>query len=91
MTIRDSATPDATDDRGAIVEIIGETIASDEEWRSLLSMWGRRLVGDTLLVARAALTTSVRLDRAAEEKVEPVFTELMAAHSRRMDAVGLNA
>ena len=82
---------EADDDRGAIVEIIGATIASDEEWRSLLSMWGRRLVGDTLLVARAALTTSVGLDRAAEEKVEPVFTELMAAHSRRMDAVGLNA
>ena len=27
------------------------TIESDEEWRSLLALWGRRLVGDTLLVA----------------------------------------
>ena len=32
-----------------------QTIASDQEWRSLLAMWGRRLVGDTLLIARAAL------------------------------------
>lgn len=76
--------------RQAIVDIVNETIASDEEWRSLLSMWGRRLVGDTLLVARSALAQD-QLDRAAEKRVEPVFTELMGAHARRMDAMGLNA
>ncbi|TDN92506.1 ferritin-like fold-containing protein [Microbacterium sp. BK668] len=77
-------------DRQAIVEIIGETIESDAEWKSLLALWGRRLVGDTLLIARAALRpTTLRI--ADEEKVEPVFTELMAAHSRRMDAMGLAA
>lgn len=77
-------------DRQAIVEIIGATIQSDPEWKSLLAMWGRRLVGDTLLIARAALRpTTLRI--ADEEKVEPVFTELMAAHSRRMDAMGLAA
>lgn len=77
-------------DRQAIVEIISETIGSDPEWKSLLAMWGRRLVGDTLLIARAALRpTTLRI--ADEEKVEPVFTELMAAHSRRMDAMGLAA
>lgn len=79
----------ADDDRDAIVDIIGETIASDPEWKSLLAMWGRRLVGDTLLIARAALRPGTL--RLAEEKVEPVFTELMAAHSRRMDAMGLAA
>ena len=45
----------ADDDRQAIVDIIGATIASDPEWKALLAMWGRRLVGDTLLIARAAL------------------------------------
>jgi len=80
----------ADDDRSAIVEIIGQAIASDAEWKSLLAMWGRRLVGDTLLIARAALrATELRV--ADEEKVEPVFTELMAAHSRRMDDMGLAA
>ncbi len=75
------------DDRHEIVAIIQETIESDEEWRSLLSMWARRLVGDTLLVARSAL----RMDRLAvdAERVEPVYTELMGAHARRMDAMGL--
>lgn len=80
----------ADDDRDAIVDIIGDTIASDEEWRSLLALWGRRLVGDTLLIARAALRPST-LAAAEVEKVEPVFTELMSAHSRRMDAMGLAA
>lgn len=77
------------DDHDEIVAIIQETIESDEEWRSLLSMWGRRLVGDTLLVARSAL----RPERLAadDERVEPVYTELMGAHARRMDAMGLAA
>ncbi|WP_137845083.1 ferritin-like fold-containing protein [Microbacterium sp. 2FI] len=80
----------ADDDRQAIVDMIAATIAADPEWRSLLAMWGRRLVGDTLLIARAALRpTTLRV--ADEAKVEPVFTELMAAHSRRMDAMGLAA
>jgi hypothetical protein len=80
----------ADDDREAIVDIIGRTIESDPEWRSLLALWGRRLVGDTLLIARAALRPAT-LGVADEAKVEPVFTELMAAHSRRMDAMGLAA
>ena len=80
----------ADDDREAIVDIIAAAIASDPEWKSLLAMWGRRLVGDTLLIARAALRPGT-LDIEDEEKVEPVFTELMAAHSRRMDAMGLAA
>lgn len=80
----------ADDDRQAIVDIIGATIASDAQWRSLLALWGRRLVGDTLLIARAALRPST-LGLADEKKVEPVFTALMSAHSRRMDAMGLAA
>lgn len=80
----------ADDDRQAIVDIVVETIDSDPEWKSLLAMWGRRLVGDTILIARAALRpTTLRI--ADEEKVEPVYTELMAAHARRMDAMGLAA
>ena len=78
------------DDRQAIVEIITETIAGDPEWSSLLAMWGRRLVGDTLLIARSALrrtTDGVALD----ERVEPVFTQLMAAHARRMEAMNLSS
>lgn len=74
--------------REAIKQILRDTIAADDEWRWLLSMWGRRLVGDTLLVARSALTQK-RLDDVAEAQVEPVFSALMGSHARRMDAMGL--
>ncbi|WP_431801267.1 ferritin-like fold-containing protein [Microbacterium sp. bgisy203] len=76
-------------DRRALVDIVTEAIASDEEWRDLLSLWGRRLVGDTLLIARGALRPQT-LDAAEEKRVEPVFTDLLAGHSRRMAEMGLN-
>lgn len=72
-----------------IVALLTETIESDGEWRSLLSMWARRLVGDTLLVARQALRPArLVID---DDRVEPVYTDLMGAHARRMDAMGLAA
>ncbi len=77
-------------DRELLVDLIRATIDADDEMRSLLSLWARRLVGDTLLVARAALRPQ-RLGVDDEKKVEPVFTALMAAHARRMDALGLAA
>ncbi|WP_374316447.1 ferritin-like fold-containing protein, partial [Microbacterium sp.] len=80
----------ADDDRDAIVAIILRTIDGDPQWASLLALWGRRLVGDTLLIARAALRPST-LGAVDEAKVEPVFTELMSAHSKRMDAMDLAA
>ena len=87
---RVARTLEADDDRQVIVEIIKETIESDREWSSLLAMWGRRLVGDTLLIARSALRRTG--DGAAlEERVEPVFTQLMAAHARRMESMGLSS
>ena len=77
-------------DREDLARIIADSIADDAEYASLLAMWGRRLVGDTLLVARSALRVR-DLGVAGEKKVEPVFTHLMAAHARRMDALGLAA
>lgn len=62
----------------------------NERLAARLAMWGRRLVGDTMLVARDALPLS---DHHAgdEQRVEPVFTDLIATHTRRMDALGLTA
>ncbi len=80
----------ADDDRQALAGILADAIAADEQWKSLLALWGRRLVGDTLLIARGALRPQT-LDAAEERKVEPVFTDLLGAHSRRMAAMGLDA
>jgi hypothetical protein len=65
-------------------------IAANPRLASRLAMWGRRLVGDTMLVARSALHTSENHDT-DEARIEPVFTELIASHTRRMDALGLTA
>lgn len=77
-------------DRQQIADLLRATIDADDEMRGLLSMWARRLVGDTLLVARQALRPA-HLDREDEEKVEPVFTALVTAHSQRMESLGLSA
>jgi hypothetical protein len=65
-------------------------IAANPRLSSRLALWGRRLVGDTLLVARSALVASEN-HNADEARIEPVFTELIAAHTRRMDVLGLTA
>lgn len=79
-------------DRSAdvIVAELKAGIEADEKLASRLALWGRRLVGDTQLVARSALQMSG--NRATdEERIEPVFTDLIAAHTRRMDGLGLTA
>ena len=60
---------------------------------SRLALWGRRLVGDIMLVARASLHfhQERRGPDSDEARIEPVFTELIASHTRRMDALGLSA
>ena len=65
-------------------------IENNDKLDSRLAMWGRRLVGDTMLVARSTLAPSAN-SVSDEERIEPVFTELIAAHTRRMDGLGLTA
>ncbi|SEN13454.1 ferritin-like fold-containing protein [Cryobacterium luteum] len=91
-----------------LVHELQTAIETDRALGSRLALWGRRLVGDTLLVARSAmpatdLSSDERADSAAgadaaaaagasaEARIEPVFTELIAAHTRRMDGLGLTA
>lgn len=76
--------------RDELHDLLAGEIENDEGLASWLALWGRRLVGDTLLVSRAVLTLSER--RAFDEsEVEPVFTDLIADHIRRMDSLGLTA
>ena len=69
---------------------LAAAIAANPRLASRLAMWGRRLVGDTMLVARSALAVSDN-HQSDEARIEPVFTELIASHTRRMDALGLTA
>jgi hypothetical protein len=80
-------------EEGASAVLYSELLSAIAEHPGLsdrLALWGRSLVGDTLLIARSALRASDASDRLSGT-VEPVFTELIAAHTRRMDALGLTA
>ena len=85
-----SALLDPDSGRHIIVDILAAAIERDAGLGSRLALWGRRLVGDTLLVARSALEASGGLSH-DDERVEPVFTDLIAEHTRRMDRLGLTA
>lgn len=80
----------AGDRQGPMHRILERAIASNPKLSSRLALWSRRLVGDTMLQARAALVLDAGSTR-DEEKIEPVFTELIAEHTRRMDRLGLTA
>lgn len=73
-----------------IIEELRKAIEADPRLASRLAMWARRLVGDTLLIARSSLAIPAS-GYADQARLEPVFTELIAAHTRRMDALGLTA
>jgi hypothetical protein len=73
-----------------LAEQLRRAIDGDPKLAARLALWGRRLVGDTMLVARSALAAPPESE-SDEARIEPVFTELVAAHTRRMDALGLTA
>ena len=89
LSQRVSALLDVNTGEALLVEELREAIDASPRLASRLAMWGRRLVGDTMLVARSSL--AIGREAPGEERIEPVFTELIAAHTRRMDALGLTA
>ncbi len=75
---------------GIVAAELRTAIDEHPQLASRLALYGRRLVGDLLLVARSALNlpTDTEPD---DERLEPVLTELIADHTRRMDDLGLTA
>jgi hypothetical protein len=87
--------------------VLLESISNDDQLASRMALYGRRLMGDVLLELRAVLSDrklagipeskslSEEQERevklAAYTKLEPLITELIGAHSVRMDALGLTA
>jgi hypothetical protein len=87
--------------------VLLESMAVDEKLASNLALWGRRIMGDVLLELRGAfdnrklaglpktkkLTAEEEreLNLAAYSKIEPLISELIGAHTVRMDALGLTA
>ena len=86
--IRDAYAPRPAD--SAFVELLSQAMEENPRLAPRLALWGRRILGDALLVARDALSLRSG-DAKDEQRVEPAFSELIAAHTRRMDALGLSA
>jgi hypothetical protein len=87
--------------------VLLESMETDPELPSSLALWGRRLMGDVLLELRGAFDNRKlaglpktkklsaaderELNLAAYSKIEPLISELIGAHTIRMDALGLTA
>lgn len=80
--------------RNGAIHLVGDLLASaigdNPRLASRLALYGRRLVGDVLVLARSALDLPANTAR-DDERLEPVVTELIADHTRRMDDLGLTA
>ena len=78
-----------------LYEELRQAIEGNPRLASRLALWGRRLVGDTLLQMYIAVNGGDQATVAAvspgEGMLEPAFEDLVAGHSRRMDALGLTA
>jgi hypothetical protein len=87
--------------------VLLESMEVDPQLPSSLALWGRRLMGDVLLELRGAFdnrklaglpktkklspSDERELNLAAYSKIEPLISELIGAHTIRMDALGLTA
>jgi hypothetical protein len=102
----EKALRDTTFEKFARASLV-EAMKDNPQLASRLALWGRRLMGDVLLELRAAfdnrklagvskgkrltIEEERRVNLSAYSKLEPLITELIAAHSLRMDAIGLAA
>ncbi len=78
-------------DEDLLAGVLERFLAVDEKYSSRLSLWCRRLVGDTMLICRDALVESAMTEVDAEVRLEPVLTDVVALHTRRLDRLGLTA
>jgi len=78
-------------DEDLLAGVLERFLAVDEKYSSRLSLWCRRLVGDTMLICRDALAETAMAEVDAEVRLEPVLTDVVALHTRRLDRLGLTA
>ena len=82
-------------------QTLAEAIAESPELADELALFGRAIVADALLEVRDSLDFSELIPNPPEDKadltreqfriLEPLTTDLIAAHTMRMDALGLTA
>jgi len=71
-------------------DVLSRVVELDAQYVSRVSLWSRRLVGDTMLIARNALPR-INTVTSTGDRFEPLFTDVLASHSERLDRLGLTA
>jgi len=79
-----------------LLEILQRAMESDGLLSPRLAMWGRRIIGDSVLALRKTLgmtpgTPVEELPEGAFDVISKESSELLAGHSRRMNSLGLAA
>lgn len=80
-----------TGDEDLMAQVLERFLALDVRYSSRLSLWCRRLVGDTMLICREGLSEASMAQADAEVRLEPVLTDVVALHTKRLDRLGLTA
>jgi hypothetical protein len=80
-----------TGDEDLMAQVLERFLAVDTRYSSRLSLWCRRLVGDTMLICRDGLSDASMAAADAEVRLEPVLTDVLALHTQRLDRLGLTA
>jgi len=78
-------------DEDLMAQVLERFLAVDTRYSSRLSLWCRRLVGDTMLICRDGLSDASMAPADAEVRLEPVLTDVVALHTQRLDRLGLTA
>ena len=78
-------------DEDLLAHVLERFLAADDRYSSRLSLWCRRLVGDIILMCRDALSPQAMQSGEVELRLEPVLTDVVAQHTRRLDRLGLAA
>lgn len=73
-----------------VFQVLSHVVAHNERALARMSLWSRRLVGDIMLICRDALAGG---ESPAQVSItlEPVFEDVIAAHTARLERLGLAA
>lgn len=78
-------------DEDLLAGVLERMLQVDARYVSRLSLWARRLVGDAMLICQDGLAPAIATADDAVARLEPIFTDVLADHTRRLERVGLTA
>ena len=73
-----------------LAEVLGRVVELDIAYVARVSLWSRRLVGDTMLIARRVLPRINQVSSTGD-RFEPLFTDVLVGHTTRLERLGLTA